>query len=326
MDTREERQKQNIIKSFFLGLFRKEFLVFLCFLVISTAFWFLSALNEPHEAEIRVPLKVVGIPDKVIVTDNLPDTVLVTVRDKGFNLLHLTFFDGMPELQLNFRNCDKGNGKGTTSAADIQKILRPFLSETASIISVKAEHWDFYYSYGTKKKVPVVLNAALVPRSNYYVSYSDLSPDSVVVYASEKALDTINVVYTQHVQKEDITQAETMTVALQKIHGAKIIPESVKLSIGADQLTEITMHVPVKTINVPANISLKTFPSTVEVRVTVGLKSVNSVKAESFSVIADFKDLPQSHSDKIPLRLTMQPKGIVKATLKTTQADYIIEQ
>lgn len=312
-------------KDFLFRILDKEFFVFLSFLAVSTAFWFLSTLNETYEMEVKLPIKMDEMPPNAIITDPLPDTIRVTLKDKGFTLLNYMWQGDPAPLHLSFRLYADMDGKGRITPSDVQKILKPRYSETTSILNVKASHWEFYYCYGSKKKVPVRIYGNVSAATDYYVTRCVLTPDSVDVLATRNTLDTITVVYTELVQVFNIKESTAKDVGLRSIRGAKIEPSKVRLGIVTDQLTEVVVNVPVNTVNVPEGFALKTFPARVDIRVAVGVRSANLVKPEQFQVVADYADLKDGAANKIPLKITSKPRGIVKATLKNPEIEYLLE-
>lgn len=320
------QRKYKDIKDFLFSLINKEFLIFLFFVAFSTAFWFLSTLNEFFDREIDIPVKLTEIPENIIITEPLPDTIHVTIHDKGYNLLDVALSANIQPLHLVFRLYAGSHSKGNISPSEIQKILRPRFSETATIVSIKADHWDFYFNHGKKKKVPIILDSSISTKSNYYVARNVLTPDSAIVYAGDDALDTINAVYTKHLQLDNIRESGKYDVGLAHIRGAKIMPEKTEVNVITDQLTEMTLSIPIRTINVPENVMLKTFPARADVRVAIGVRQTNTIKPEMFTVIVDYNDVPASATEKIPVKIITQPKGVVKATLKHNAVDYLIEK
>jgi hypothetical protein len=63
----------------------------------------------------------------------------------------------------------------------------------------------------------------------------------------------------------------------------------------------------------------------VDVRVSVAVSNTGVVKPESFNVVVDYAELPQGNQSRFPLKLVSQPKGIIKAYLKVSEVDYVIE-
>lgn len=65
-------------------------------------------LNETMEREFKIPMRLTGVPRNAVITGELPDTVRVTVRDKGFTLVT---YDFRP-LVFRFSNyADEDEGK-----------------------------------------------------------------------------------------------------------------------------------------------------------------------------------------------------------------------
>ena len=64
----------------------KEFYVFLLFLGLSILFWFLQSTQATSQTELSIPLRYGKLPENITVTNELPDCIKVTVRDKGSHL------------------------------------------------------------------------------------------------------------------------------------------------------------------------------------------------------------------------------------------------
>ena len=84
---RRQNQIFKVVGNFLFSSLNREFLIFLFFLLLSGAFWLMMALNETYEEELKVPVRLVGMPRNAVMTDEPADTVKVTVRDKGFTLV-----------------------------------------------------------------------------------------------------------------------------------------------------------------------------------------------------------------------------------------------
>ena len=50
-------------------------------------FWLVLTLNQNYDKEIHIPIKIVNVPQNVVITQNITHTLDITVRDKGFALL-----------------------------------------------------------------------------------------------------------------------------------------------------------------------------------------------------------------------------------------------
>ena len=68
-------------------MWNRQTLVFLFFLVLSSAFWLLQTYNEVYEQEIEVELDVRGLPQNAVLTSDLPGSIKAVVKDRGVTLL-----------------------------------------------------------------------------------------------------------------------------------------------------------------------------------------------------------------------------------------------
>lgn len=308
-------------------LLPKDFFVFLNFLLMSAIFWVLTTLNETYEADVEVRLELSEVPKNVVITEDLPDTIKVMVRDKGYYLVKYLYFDNMRVVRLPFHMYSDQQSKGVVAPSDLQKLLRTRFGETCTILAIKADHLDFYYSHGSQKKVPLIYSGTATAKTNFYVMNVKISPDSVIVMASKSALDTINAVYTEPWDIENVDNSVTRSVPVARIWGAKTNIGQAKVRVVVDRLTEKVLNVPVTAINLPPQLLLKTFPGRVDVKVSVGASMANRLRPEQFTITVNAEDLAErSSKDKLKLTIASKPDYVLKAWLTTTAVDYVIER
>ena len=315
-----------LVRNFFFSSINKEFLIFLFFLFLSGTFWLVLSLNETYEREIKVPVRLVGVPKNVVITSDSEDTIRVTVRDKGYALVTYMFGDVVRPLEINFKNYAKTEGRGLFPTADMKKQLEQRFYSGSKVIAVKPEKIEFYFNYGLNKRVPVKFLGKITPGESYYIAKTKFSPDSITIYASESILDSIKYVYTEQLDITDVTDTLTENVNIRKMRGVKCLPSVVDISIYPDVLTEESIEVPITPINVPADKVLRTFPSRVKVSFVTGASLFRSIHPENFSVVVDYNDVADHPSDKCNIYLRATPHGGTKATTQLKQVDYLIEQ
>ena len=315
------------IRDFLFRLLNKEFLFFLFFLALSGVFWLMMTLNETYEKELPVVIRLTGIPKNVVMTTEMSDTVYVTVRDKGFMLLSYITSNKLRPLSYKFStHANRQAGKGQVSISDIQKSVRQQLSASTAIIAIKADQLEFYYNYGLNKEVGVKLVGNIVPSTNYYLSHVQFSPEKVVIYTSEDKLDSIHSVTTEYLNITNFNDTVVRMVKLKPIMGVKMVPQTVKLTLYPDILTEESVEVPIVAINKPDGLIVRTFPQRVKVHFTVGASMFRMVKANDFQVVVDYREIAARPSDKCNLYLQSKPRGVSNVHLDMKQVDYLIEQ
>lgn len=316
-----------IIRSFLFSRANKEFLLFMFFLAISGGFWLLMTLNESYEQEVAFPVYITGVPKNIMLTSDETDTVRVTIRDKGTQLIAYIYDENARHLKVSFKTYDRGNGTGVVPAADLQKLIQQKLTQSAKITAMKSDKLTFYYNTGDSKRVPVSWNGHVTPERMYFIAHVGYSTDSVTIYASKRKLDSIKVVQTEPLEYSGFRDTLSVSCRLQKTEGVKIVPNRIRVTFYTDVLTEERVEgIPVTGINLPDDKVLRTFPARVGVRFVTGVNNYRHISAADFTVVADYNEIMKHPSEKCNLYLRHTPAGISRPVLETTQADYLIEQ
>jgi len=324
---RRQNQIFKVVGNFLFSSLNKEFLIFLFFLLLSGAFWLMMALNETYEEELKVPVRLVGMPRNAVMTDEPADTVKVTVRDKGFTLVTYKYGHWFRPLTFKFATyANEDQGHGAIPAADIIKQVQSQLYGSSKLLSVKPEKLDFYFTYGASKKVPIRFRGKISTSKSYYLAHTEFSPLMVTAYANKKVLDELKYVEIEPFNYRNLQDTIHQNVRLQKIRGVKLVPSTVRLSVYPDVLTEESIEVPVSAVNMPAGMVLRTFPSRVTVRFTIGASQFRMIRPEQFNVVVDYQALAENPSDKCTLQLRSVPSSVSKAKLELDKVDYLLEQ
>ena len=303
----------------------KNFFVFLVCLCLSALFWYIIALNEEREIDFNLRLNLKNVPENVVVTSALPPNIKVTLKDRGAQLLSYKYSGGLPAVNIDFRNYDQQSGHVILKNNDITKTLLAKLQPTTKVTAINPGTIDYYYNFGLHSKVPVRLRASLSTNKFYNISSVKLYPDSVTVYGSKSVLDTLSTIYTDYITLSQLKEKTIRRIPLQKIKGAKIVPETTVLRVDIDQITEKTVEVPVKWINFPATKVLKTFPPSVKVTFQVGTAMYKQVHAEDFVIVISYDDVLKNTSDKLHLSLKSVPASVSHVRIVPESVDYLIE-
>ena len=304
-----------------------EFLTFFFFLVLSSIFWLMTALNETYEREVSVPAYLVNVPKNVVIKSDMEDTVRVTVRDKGFALLAYIYGEGVRPININFQSfVTRQSGYGVVPSQELMKMVNQRFSGASKVVQVKPDRLDFYYNYGQSRQVPVKMAGIVVPGKSFYLARTRFWPETVTVYGSKQTLDSLRYVKTVPINITNFNDTVVKTVALEKIKGVKIVPNIVRIGLYPDILTEETIEVPVTAVNMPEGKVLRSFPQRVTVNFIVGASMFRSISSDQFAVVVDYNELIEHPSDKCNIHLRQCPQGVRNARLQMTQVDYLIEE
>ena len=315
-----------IMKYCYAKLWNKQFLVFLFFLALSSAFWVFQALNETYEEDFLVPIELRNLPDNVVITTDLPEAFHVTMRDKGIILANYRFGKALQPVVIDFNTYSNANGHVSIPVAELIKQVAVQLAPSTQMISIKPDTLEFFYNYGECKKVPVVVQGNIRTGRLFSLSGTTMEMDSVTVYASKEILDTITGAYTRQFNLSNLTDTTSVRAELLKVRGAKFEPNQVGIRFCVDRLVEKTVQVPVQQVNFPASKQLRTFPATVSVTFQVGMGLYRKVTSENFVLVVNYEDLLKNKSNKCHLSLKTVPTGVSHVRISPQDVEYIIEE
>lgn len=316
-----------LFRDFLFSRTNKELLIFVFFIALSGIFWLSMTLNETYEQEFSIPVTVVGVPKNVVLTSEETDTIRMTIRDKGITLAAYMYGDMLKNVKINFKPYAHSNGTGIVTTSELQKIVYQHLVSSSKIISTKPDKLEFFYNYGANKRVPVRWTGRVIPEDLYFISRVKYYPDSVDVYASQALLDSISVVYSEHLNYVNFRDTLVVNANLEKIKGVKMVPDHIKMEFFTDVLTEEKLDgIPVEGINMPPGKILRTFPMKVTVSFVTGVSVYRSLKPEDFTIVADYDEIAAKPSEKCRIYIKKSPPGISRVHLNINEVDYLIEE
>lgn len=314
------------VKNFLLSNKSKEFLIFLFFFFIAGSFWLLQTLNDDYETEFSIPIRLRNIPDNIVLTTNPPSQFQIRVKDKGTVLINYMLKKNFFPLNISFGDYQGVNNQVKVPSIEFEKKILSQLGASSRLQSIKPDTLEYIYSTGKSKTIPVRLKGKITSERQYYISDTIFSPDSILVYAPTKMLDTIQSAYTSVLDISDLSDTLRQTISLQPVKGAKFIPNEVEITLPVDIYTEKTVEVPITGINFPPNRTLKTFPSKVKVTFQIGLSRFNQVSSDDFVLNIPYNELTRLDADKYPVKLTVIPRNISNIRVSPEQVDFLIEQ
>jgi len=324
--------KEEIIKKarvFFSSKQWKNTLLFFSFVLLASCFWMLQYFRQKFEFEVPVKIQYVHTPTWASLSSNLPQKVILSVEDKG-------------NVYLNYLRKEKRNSlfitvdletisPSKTSYVVEQTVLSSLVNEklfsTTQLKSFSPDRLDINYSLLAQKELPVVIAGTISPASGYLFLDSILiEPAKVVAYGNKKALDSLQEIKTLPLDYNNIDKNWSSFTNLQIPEGINLSNDNVKLSVTVEEFTEKTFELPVVCYNLPSNIRVHFFPSTVELNVRVGLSEYSQLSAANFEIAVDYNDLKDKDSANCSLTLTRKPPWLKIYRIAPDVIEFLFEQ
>ena len=302
----------------------KTALNYLVFVFISFLFWAFLSLNNNMQYDIEVPIKINAVPDSSTIISNIPDHVSVNVKDKGIALLKFIVGE-RPTLNIKFKDYALAEGVFYVPNTELRRKVRGLFENSTTIQGMSMESINLKYTNLPGKKVPIRLDLDIRPNIQYVI-YGSVrqDADSALVYSDRNTLAGIDEVYTYRVEERELTDTLLRTVAIAPIQGAKIEPERIQLTIPVEPLISKKLNIPVHVKNMPQDVNVITFPSSVEASFLVPLSMYR--RNLPFYAVVNYRDVANAESNKVSVHIEESPALYNNISLAQDSVEFIIEK
>jgi hypothetical protein len=300
-----------------------DILVFLIFLGMSLVLWAVMSLNQEEQCDIRMPLKINHVPDSVTIISNPPQSISVSLRAHGSQLLKLNW-GRVPTINIDFRLYRDGNTI-RLSEAELKAITRSAL-DGASVLVTSPDSLTLAFTSAEPIAMPLTVDYNVSAGPQAIISGEPiLSVDSVRVYSTSRLPVGLAAISTEPIQISGLNTSTTKRVRLVAPRNSRVIPDSVDVTFNVEPLILKTRRINIETVNVPARHKLITFPAQIDVMymIPVGLYKTSEPRMR---VIADYKTINRDNPTRmIRLKLVDVSANIQNVHLAADSAEYIIE-
>lgn len=296
--------------------------MFCIFLAIATLLWWVIALNEEGQTDIRMPVKLTHVPDSVTIVSEVPASISVSIRGRGSQLLKYSI-GSAPNFNIDFRVYRSGSYL-KLSDTDLKSIARTALSGS-QVVVVSPDSLRLAFTSQPPVTLPVKLDVKVTPGPQVAISGVPIvSPDSVKVFVAGHHSLGVDQIKTEPLVLNSINETVTRRVRLIPPPYARAIPDSVDVTVKVDPLIFKTRRVQVETTGVPSGERLITFPAQVDVMYMIPV-SLYLDSEPRIRVVADYNAINQ-RSGKVRLRIAEASNELQNVHMASDSVEYIIEK
>lgn len=312
----------------------KDLWVFLFFLMVSAILWLMQASSEKGETTIQIPIQYEEIPEGFCKSEQLCPSLEITVNDQwqtlfGYHAKMAFAFLGYGFDTIKIGRDKLQEGKNLIYSKSFEGKLKEQLNANTKIESYNPDTIRVSIFKIEKKTVPVKLVGNITLRPQYIqIGPVQISPNEVEIFGTKEVLNKIDSLETVQADSlfEDIFENTTKIVPLRKNENISFHESQVQVDVMAEQVTEKSIDVvAINTKNVPHNMTLRTFPSSVGVKCKVGVSNWDKVAPSSFTLVVDYKKIMESKSNKATVEIIGSAEGVFDVSLHPDQVEFIVE-
>ena len=302
---------------------KRKILTFLLFFVMAAVLWYGHALQSVRNTHVPVLIHYTGKPGAIGLDGHLPDTVMIEVRDAGSRLN--SYLSDPLHLTIDLRPYIHGE-KGTIHVPSdaLRRSISDILQGTSRLIETQPEQITCAYFTEQEKSVPLLFDGEVSPANEYQlVGTPTLSRATVKIYGQEKMLSTIDTLYTEHLDLQNMSDTTVLRVALAVPKGMRAGVDSVDLSIVTERFTEKKFIVPLHVTGVPEGYVIRLYPKEVEVSVRMGIAHFAHVQESDIRALCTYSP---NRKDKLDVELHYTKPFITFAWAYPSVVEYLLIQ
>lgn len=309
---------------------KKDVITFLFFLLFSFILWYMNTSSDDEiEKNYVIYTNYVGIPENIYIEEKLPDHIKYTLRGKR---KELNKYKQSDTITINLSNYLSSEESKVNNKVDISflEIINTFIAKkTSELTPTETQPLSFSSAFKilNTKNVPILLKENIKVESQYiFVDSIKIIPNNITILGPQSSLDTIQAIYVKPLH-DTYNKSNKITSEL-------IIPNpfvintnnNVEISFLIDKSTEKSFDIPITLINVPENINIRTFPTSINIKFSVGIQNYNNVLPSMFEANIDYNTI--SNVSKTTQKVNIQYNSniyITNLTYTPKEVEYVIE-
>jgi hypothetical protein len=290
----------------------------------------MKTLDKTYNITITYPIRYTNQFNDIILTGDNPTIVYLSASGRGFDLLRLKMLSTstpitidlkkMKSLQMNQNDSFHYTIESKNFAEQFQN-----LSKNLIIKDIIPSTLRLTFARKVMRKVAINPLTSIQPLKQYILKRKPyVIPDSIVVSGPKNIVDTLKFLNTEVFNVNDNKPFVYRFVKIKPVAGVSYSRDEAVIYVEREKFTEKTISVPITVQNSPDSLSLKLFPSTIELKCNVGLSKYQSVSSTTIRAYVDYNAIQTS--SKLEVHLSNFPENIQLIDYKPKSVDYIIEK
>lgn len=308
----------------------RHIITYLICVVIATILWFLNALNKDYTAVVSYPVKYTNMPQGKHLIADLPSTLSLEVRAKGFALLAHRVSTSFLPITFNvstFSNhlLEKNEVfEYTLNTNEIKDKISTQLNPDIKLQDITPAVIEFKFAQSVNKKIAICPTVEYTLKRQYILNKITSTPDSIVVSGPSTIMDTLQCIPTKPVKLKELGKSVSKEVDLADIDGCTYDKITVDLDFQVEQFTEAQKTFELKVINAPDSLYVRLFPDNINTTYDVGLSNYDKITNQDFTFYVDYKQT--ALSSYLDVKVGKTPAYIKNLIYTPQKVEYIIER
>lgn len=304
---------------------RRRVSAFITCLALAFVAWIAITLSSSYNYTVKEIVVFKNVPQKRAFHSLQPDTVTVTVKGSGWQMLFSKIDDQNKTIKVDLSTLD------SDAYVVLSRQLSSINAEKAlpnQVVSVRPDTLYFDFTNRSIRRVPV----QLVKSFNYQRQYTQsgnavIKPAYVTVSGPSNVIDKIQRWRTDSLVLKNVNENVSAQVNLQASEGnISIYPKTVQVNIPVEEFTEKIVELPVKLIGNVNFYNVKVFPQKIKVTFTTSLNRYADITDDLFEAQVDLNLWRVYGYSALPVKITRVPAFCKVVNIQPRNVDFIVKK
>jgi len=300
--------------------------VFVTCLVLAVVAWLLVTFSRTYNFKVKQVLAYKNTPKKRAFHSLQSDTVDVTVKGTGWQMLFSKMNSMNSAIKVDLRSLEY---QDYLLLSEQVKAINKSKEYKNEIVSFDPDTLYFDFSHRRVKRVPVHLAMSLKYQQQFAQSDAIIiKPKYVTVSGPSNVIDKINYWTTDSLKATNVSESINTRIKLAPVKEGNIgiYPNSVQVKIPVNEFTEKTIEVPVKLVNNINYDNVNLVPKKVRVTFTTALNKYAGMNEEFFEAQVDLNMWKNYGYKVLPVKITQLPDFCRIVKIEPQNIDFIIKK
>jgi YbbR domain-containing protein len=284
-------------------------------IVMALFLWFHVATDQVYDHTDSFPLEILNIPQPLLLAEELPSQVSVTIRGKGKELLKMLVAE-KKSIRIDVQEFKRGETEYelTTEQIPIPEGLELRVTNILSPKSLKIK-----LDYPMEKTVQVQPNINILPVEGHVkVGETHYNPKEIDVSGPRMWVRGIKAIQTQEVVIENAGQpiSDQVDLVMPEGYNLTLSTTKVNFSQNIERITErIISNLPVEPINGPRRGKIMLEPDSVSLIVSGAESVLREIMPDKIRITVNCSPVNKNEKIKLPLIVQLPEKVDLKRTV-----------
>lgn len=296
-------------------------------LLFALFFWFLIKLSKEYKTIISFPVEYVNVPQDKLIQETPLKEIEIQVKASGFRLFGLSLVN--KTLTLDARKLQRKSLTDYYFVSNNHLIdIQNQLSNKYVLDQIVQDTIRLNLGQLISKKIPVIGDFDLSYKLGYHLTKSiEITPDSILVSGPKEQVDTLQYLMLQPLVLKDVSESIDTKISVKEVASTiKFTQKEVLVKGEIDRFTEGNFSVNFEIINLPKDINVNTFPTTVNVVYQVGLNNFNKINTTSFIIVCDYQHSIDNGLNYLIPKVISKPEMITSVKIVPNKIEFLIQK